>query len=82
MAMLEDKLKELSGELLRCPHCNKLQELCDCPDLFYKDTNNSEEINKQYDLQSELNNLNYNIVTCGNCGQVFIHKIILNQETQ
>ena len=31
-------------------------------------------INKQIKLQSELQDLGYNIVTCGNCGATLIHK--------
>lgn len=31
-------------------------------------------INKQHKLLLELQNKGYNIVTCGNCGAVIIHK--------
>lgn len=75
VALMEDRIKELDGELLRCPHCDEVQEPCNCPDLFYEDINNSKGLNEQYKLLLELNECGFNIVTCGHCGQVFIHKI-------
>lgn len=60
---------------LQCPHCGELQEECNCPDLFYPDIRNTKEINQQLKLQTEIQSLGYNIITCGNCGLVFIQKL-------
>lgn len=60
---------------LTCPYCNYKGEYCNFPDLFYTDTSNTPEINEQYGLLQELWTKGYNIVTCGDCGSVFIHKI-------
>lgn len=75
-SQLDDKLKELDGELLRCPYCGDTGELCDFPDLFWEDCDNTKEINKQYELLEQMWDKGFNIVTCQDCGQVFIHKII------
>lgn len=61
-------------DIIKCPHCSTVNEPCYFPDLFYSDCNNSEDINKQVKIQEELQYLGYDIVTCGNCGQVFIIK--------
>ena len=60
---------------LKCPYCGYIEEESNFPDLFYKDINNTSELNNQYKLLLELNEVNFNIVTCGMCGQVFIQKI-------
>ena len=59
---------------LTCPYCNYKGDYCDFPDLFYTDMNNTPELDEQYTLLRELWSKGYNIVTCGNCGQVFIHR--------
>ena len=58
---------------LKCPFCGFESDYCDFPDLFYTDENNS-NWTKQYNLQKEIQQLGYNIVTCGDCGEVFIIK--------
>lgn len=73
--LMLDELKLKNGECLKCPHCEHYQEFCDCPDLFYSDTSNSKEINNQLKLLEEMHTKGFNVVTCGHCGQVFIHKI-------
>lgn len=60
---------------LTCPYCKYKGEYSDFPDLFYSDKNNTPELDEQYELQDELISKGYNIVTCGDCGQVFIHRI-------
>lgn len=60
---------------LKCPHCGYTGDECNFPDLFYRDITNTKEINKQVDLLYELNSNGFNIVTCGDCGQVFIQKL-------
>lgn len=65
----------MKNEFIKCPYCNALHEPSGCPDLFYTNDTNTSEINEQVVLQTELQTLGYNIVTCGNCGEVFIHKI-------
>lgn len=65
---------------LKCPYCNFEDEPYSFPDLFYQDSKNTEEINMQYELLKELWDKGFNIVTCGNCGYVFIHKIQEHKE--
>ena len=60
---------------LTCPGCHFTDDICSFPDLYCEDIDNTKAINNQVKLQRELLNLGYNIVTCGNCGQVFIYKI-------
>lgn len=57
-----------------CPHCGSIQDERDMPDLFYEDSSNTEGMNDQAKLLRELQALNYNVVTCGNCGNVLITK--------
>lgn len=75
IALMQNEIMYKRNEILKCPHCEQYQEFCDCPDLFYTDITNTTLIEKQYKMLLELNQLGYNIVTCGNCGQVFIQKI-------
>ena len=75
VALMQDELKLRQGEILKCPNCERYMEFCDCPDLFYTDSNNTKELNEQYKLLQEIQAQGYNIVTCGHCGQVFIHRI-------
>ena len=58
-----------------CPHCKYCNEDSNFPDLFYEDSNNDLYIKQQLQNLKELQQLGYNIVTCGNCGQVFIQKL-------
>ena len=74
VALMNYELKVKEGELLCCPHCEHYMEFCDCPDLFYSDASNSKGLNEQLKLLEEMQTHGYNIVTCGNCGQVFIHR--------
>lgn len=60
---------------LICPYCGYESDPCDFPDLFYNDYDVTCEMKKQLDLLIDLQELGYNIVTCGQCGQVFIHEI-------
>ena len=60
---------------LRCPYCGWESESCNFPDLFYDDYEVTYEIKKQFDLLIALQELGYNIVTCRQCGQVFICEI-------
>lgn len=73
--LMQDRLEELQGELLKCPHCGLYQEFCNFPDLFYSDASNSKDINEQLKLLEELQTKGFNVVSCGHCGQVFIHRI-------
>ena len=75
VALMNDELQLKQGEILKCPHCEHYQEFCDCPDLFYVDVTKSKEWTEQEKLMAEINSCGYNIVTCGHCGQVFIHRI-------
>ena len=60
---------------LICPYCNFTNEEANFPDLFYEDSNNNLYLKQQLQNLKELQALGYNVVTCGDCGQVFIHKI-------
>ena len=59
---------------LRCPHCGWESESYNFPDLFCYDCNMSSELQKQLELLQRLQQKGFNIVTCGHCGQVFIHE--------
>lgn len=63
-----------SGDL-RCPYCGFYGEECHFPDLFYADKNNSKELNEQYRLLLDMQKAGFNIVTCGDCGCVFIQEL-------
>lgn len=56
-----------------CPHCGYMSDECDFPDLFWKDEG-LKKFNRQADLLEALQVLGYNVVSCGNCGDVFIIK--------
>lgn len=59
---------------LRCPYCGYESDPCDFPDLFYYDCNMSSGLQEQLELLQRLQQKGFNIVTCGNCGGVFIHE--------
>ena len=59
---------------LICPYCNYTDEPSLFPDLFYSDMDNTPALDEQYKLLRQLWTKGYNIVTCGECGQVFIHE--------
>lgn len=75
IALIDNELKLKQGEILKCPHCETYHNFCDCPDLLYVDVTRSKDWNEQEKLMAEINSCGYNIVTCGHCGQVFIHRI-------
>lgn len=60
---------------LTCPYCGFTSEVCDFPDLFYDDDDITCEMKRQLDLLKALQELGYNVVTCGDCGQVFIQDL-------
>lgn len=59
---------------ITCPYCGYTGDACNFPDLFYRDITNTEEINAQVDLLYDMNEHGFNIVTCGDCGRMFIHR--------
>jgi hypothetical protein len=61
------------GDLV-CPYCECIADESNFPDLFYGDT---DDLHFKQQLQNlkELQKLGYNVVTCGECGQVFIQKL-------
>ncbi len=61
--------------LIECPYCSQLMEEADMPDLFYSDSQNTKGLNTQLKLLKEIQANGYNVVTCGNCGQVLIIKL-------
>ena len=61
--------------MLKCPYCGCESEEYNFPDLFYTDCESSKEIIKQEKLLNEIQSHKLNVVTCGMCGDVFIHKI-------
>lgn len=71
--MLNDKCVDLEAiqDDLTCPHCNYSSEYCNFPDLFYS---GGGECKNQYALLMEMQQKGFNIVTCGMCGEVLIHK--------
>ena len=58
-----------------CPYCKYYNEVSNFPDLFYEDLSNDLYIKQQLQNLKEIQTLGYNIVTCGDCGQVFIQKL-------
>lgn len=60
---------------LVCPYCGFTSDECDFPDLFYIDFDVTCEMKRQLDLLKALQELGYNVVICGDCGQVFIQDI-------
>lgn len=61
--------------MLECPYCGFIGDECDFPDLFYIDCESTGKIIEQEKLLQEIQSHKLNIVTCGMCGDVFIHKI-------
>ena len=61
--------------LLKCPYCGFEEDSCFFPDLFYPDSENTIDIKEQLIFLNEIQNFGYNIVTCGQCGQVFIERL-------
>lgn len=60
---------------ITCPYCGFTSNKCDFPDLFYDDYDTTYEMKKQLELLTALQELGYNVVICGECGQVFIQDI-------
>lgn len=60
-------------KFIECPNCHFYSNYSDFPDLYYRDEG-FEKFNKQVELLEELQQLGYNIVTCGNCGLTFLTK--------
>lgn len=60
--------------LLKCPYCGFEDDNCFFPDLFYRDYDYP-KYNEQVNLLEEIQELGYNIVTCGKCGEVFIERL-------
>lgn len=61
---------------LVCPYCGFTSDESAFPDLFYTDDDDTTyEMKKQLELLIALQELGYNIVTCGDCGQVFIQDL-------
>lgn len=60
---------------ITCPYCGFTSDDYDFPDLFYTDYDVTCEMKKQLERLTALQELGYNVVTCGACGQVFIQEI-------
>ena len=61
--------------VIRCPYCGAEMDESNFPDLFYEDADNTKGLNDQCKLLEELQSTGFNVVTCGNCGDVLITKI-------
>ena len=61
--------------MLECPYCGFIGDECDFPDLFYTECESTEGIIEKEKLLNEIQSHKLNIVTCGMCGDVFIHRI-------
>lgn len=72
VAAMDDRLKVLKGEYLECPVCGYINDHCYFPDLFVAET--SPKMQEQEKLLVEMQEAGYNIVTCGECGNVFIYR--------
>ena len=73
--MKHNIIEPMKNTDLICPYCKYTNEESNFPDLFYEDLNNDLWIKQQYQHLKELQAIGYNIVTCGDCGQVFIVKL-------
>lgn len=71
--LIQDELKLKRNECLKCPYCESYQDFSDCPDLFYFDSKQSRALNTQAELLQKMQEKGFNVVTCGHCGEVFIH---------
>lgn len=61
---------------LQCPYCGMTGDFCDFPDFIIDDCDNTKGEKEQYKLLEKLWSKGFNVVTCGDCGYVFIHTII------
>ena len=58
---------------LQCPYCGMIGDYCDFPDLFV-DGDDSSPV-EQVEMLQELWEHGFNIVSCGQCGGIIIHRI-------
>ena len=58
---------------LTCPTCGFKADPCGFPDLYWEV--DEDDYPEQYEYQRAIQKLGFNIVRCGECGEVFIHKI-------
>lgn len=72
VALMNDELQVKRNEKLKCPYCERYMDPSECPDLFVDGDCSSPT--EQVDLLHEMWTKGFNIVTCGECGQVFIHR--------
>ena len=70
--LMLNEIRLRDGECIKCPYCERYMDFDECEDLFNDGDIGCKE---QYQLLKEIQNKGYNIVTCGHCKQVFIHKI-------
>lgn len=56
---------------MKCPHCGYESEDYDFPDL-YCEFEEKAEYKEQYKLLKQLQDIGYNVVTCGMCGNAII----------
>ena len=67
----KEGLNKMNKDDLKCLYCDFENDISNFPDLFYDGC----EYPEQYKLLQELQDVGYNIVTCGACGYVFIQKL-------
>lgn len=63
------------GVGLHCPYCGLTGDICDFPDFIFDDEDNTKGEKEQYKLLEKLWKKGFNVVTCGHCGDVFIHEL-------
>ena len=61
-------------EELTCPYCGHNSDPCDFPDWLWAD-GDVELYPEQYQILMEIQQVGYNAVTCGQCGDMFLHRI-------
>lgn len=74
----KEYLKENNHQVyigLQCPYCGMVGDCCDFPDFIIDDCDNTAGEAEQYKLLEKLWDKGFNVVTCGHCGDVFIHEI-------
>ena len=58
---------------IKCPHCGYESDVCDFSDIYYDFSEKKAECQEQYKLLlKQLQDLGYNVVYCGWCGNAII----------
>lgn len=59
---------------LKCPHCNKINNEDEYPDLYYEGCYDGKTYEDQTRIQLGMQKDGWNVLTCPECGQVVLVK--------